>query len=196
MPRGEFDPQPPLVGETLRLRPLAREDFEPLQSAASDPATWAGHPARDRHETHVFEPYFQFLLASGTALVILDRKADRIIGCSRYYSAPDRPDGIAVGFTFLSNAYWGGETNFEVKRLMLGHAFRWYPEVWFHIDPTNVRSQRATAKLGAKPIYDATLDLSGTPASWICFSLTREAWSEVLRRRRGPPAPSPDADGT
>lgn len=41
-----------------------------------------------------------------------------------------------------------------------------HPAVWFHIDPSNIRSRKATAKLGAKHVYDAALNLSGNPASW------------------------------
>ena len=187
MPHLDFDLQPTLDSESLRLRPLAAEDLQGLYSAASDPKIWAGHPAKDRYKADVFEKYFRFLLGSGTALVIVDRADDRIIGCSRYYSSPDRPDDIAIGFTFLNSAYWGGETNFDVKRLMLEHAFKAYPEVWFHIDPTNLRSQKATAKLGAKHIYDADLDLSGAPALWMCFSLSESAWGEALQRRHPRP---------
>lgn len=184
MPHSGFDPQPILTSDALQLRPLMSADFDSLYSAASDPKIWAGHPAKDRYKRDVFARYFQFLLESGTALVIFDRHADRMIGCSRYYTSPDRPDEISIGFTFLNNAYWGGGTNFEVKRLMLEHAFESSTEVWFHIDPSNLRSQKATAKLGATHIYNADLDLSGTPASWMCFSLSREAWNEALRRRQ------------
>lgn len=182
MSRPAFDPQIELSSETLTLRPLRPGDVDGLYAAASDPEIWSGHPAKTRHVREVFDAYFQFLLNSRTTLVVIDRASDRIIGCSRYYTAPDRPDTIAIGFTFLNNAYWGGPTNFELKRLMLDHVFDVVDEVWFHIDPSNVRSQRATAKLGAKHVGDATLDLSGTPAPWMCFCLSKEAWQDLSGR--------------
>ena len=171
-----FDPQPMLVGKSLLLRPLYFNDLPGLYEAASDPETWAGHPVKDRFKREIFEPYFHFLFDSGTTLAIVDRKKDRIIGCSRYYVVPDQPADIAIGFTFLEKGYWGGPTNAELKRLMLGHAFETYEVVWFHIDPTNIRSQRATAKLGARRIYDADLDLSGKPTRWMCFRLDQLDW--------------------
>ena len=174
-----FDAQPTLIGPSLLLRPLHLHDFDGLYAAAADPEVWAGHPARDRHTREAFEPYFDFLLESGTTLAILDRASGKPIGCSRYYTAPDLPDDIAIGFTFLNNAYWGGATNFQLKRLMLEHAFASFPAVWFHIDPTNVRSQKATAKLGAVHVHDAVLDLSGKPAKWMCFRLDKAAWEGV-----------------
>ncbi|MCB8820483.1 GNAT family N-acetyltransferase [Microvirga rosea] len=178
-----FDPQPQLAGSTLAIRALNQADFEGLFSAASHPEIWAGHPAKDRYQKEKFEPYFASLLDSQGAVVVTDRQSDAIIGCSRYYVAPDQPDGISIGFTFLHHAYWGGGANYELKRLMLEHAFKTYPEVWFHIAPSNVRSQKATAKLGAEHAYDATLNLAGSPAPWLCFRLTKEAWERIRQMR-------------
>jgi RimJ/RimL family protein N-acetyltransferase len=176
-----FDNQPRLADETVALRPLVAEDLDGLHAAASDPATWAGHPARDRWRREVFEPYFAFLLASGGTLAIIDRASGAIIGCSRYYVPPDHPEGIAIGFTFLAPAYWGGATNFAVKRLMLGHAFESFPEVWFHIAPGNRRSQIATGRLGAVHAYDAELDLGTGPAPTMCFRLDRASWEKTVQ---------------
>lgn len=159
-------------------------DFEVLHRAASSPETWAGHPANNRYERTVFEPYFEFLLKNGGTLVVEDAGTGTVIGCSRYYSAPDRPESLSIGFTFLDHRYWGGTTNFEMKRLMLGHAFETFNEVWFHIASTNVRSQKATAKLGAEHVYDAVLNLSGAAVEWMCFRLRRDTWQQVYLGRK------------
>ncbi|WP_315809740.1 GNAT family N-acetyltransferase [Pseudomonas sp. C9-3] len=172
-----FDDQPTLLGDSLQLRPLRGEDFDALYDAANSPETWAGHPAKDRYRREVFEPYFQFLVNAGGCLLILDRATGRAIGCSRYYPVPDQPEDIGIGFTFINHRYWGGATNRELKALMLGHAFQCFERVWFHIAPSNIRSQKGTAKLGARLAYDAELDLSGTPAQWLCFELSREQWA-------------------
>jgi N-acetyltransferase len=174
-----FDPQPTLEGPTLTMRPLRAGDLEALHAAASNPATWAGHPARDRYKRDVFEAFFARLIELGGTLVAIDRQSGRIIGSSRFYVPPDQPEALAIGFTFLDQAYWGGATNRAMKQMMLDHAFRSVAEVWFHIDPANIRSQKATAKLGAVHAYDATLDLSGTPTHWMCFRLRREDWQQM-----------------
>ena len=158
--------------------------MEGLFAAASHPEVWAGHPATDRYKREKFEPYFASLLESKAALAVVDRQSGRIIGSSRYYVAPDRPDGVSIGFTFLNHRYWGGGKS-SLKRLMLDHAFKSFAEVSFHIAPTNIRSQLATAKLGAEHAYDATLDLSGIPAPWMCFRLSKSAWEQVLGSRDG-----------
>ncbi|WP_131113977.1 GNAT family N-acetyltransferase [Lichenihabitans psoromatis] len=176
MSPASFDSQPTLAGDSVLLRPLRRDDLVGLQEAARNPDTWAGHPVKDRFKPEVFEPHFDFLLASHSTLAVSDRASGHLIGCSRYYVPPDHPDGIAIGFTFLDIRYWGGNTNLMLKRLMLGHAFATFDAVWFHIDPTNIRSQKATAKFGARHIYDADLDLSGKVARWMCFRLARSEW--------------------
>lgn len=174
---------PHLVGPTLELRPLAAADRDALHAAAADPETWAGHPATERWNRAVFDPYFDFLLAAGGTLVAIDRASGRIIGCSRFYAPPEQPDSIAIGFTFLDRAFWGGRANFEMKRLMLAHAFASFPEVWFHIAPTNIRSQTATRRLGAVHVDTREIDLSGTPAPTMRFRLDRDAWAAKLEER-------------
>jgi RimJ/RimL family protein N-acetyltransferase len=174
-----FDPQPKLFSKTLKLRPLRPDDLEGLYLAASAPEVWEGHPAKDRYRREIFGPYAQSLLDSGTTLVVIDAQTEKIIGCSRYYISPDQPDTISVGFTFLHHTYWGGETNLELKRLMLSHAFECFPEVWFHIAPSNIRSQKATAKFGAEHVGDAVLNLSGSETLWMCFRLKKETWERT-----------------
>lgn len=171
-----LDLQPVLQGPRLRLRPMAADDFEGLHAAAADPEIWAGHPARDRWQEGPFRSYFDFLL-SHQSLVITLAESGRIIGCTRFYPVPGHQQAIGIGFTFLDRAHWGGTTNRELKSLMLDHAFAGLGEVWFHIAPTNIRSQTATSRLGAVLAGREVLDLSGTPTEWMCYRLTPEAWA-------------------
>jgi RimJ/RimL family protein N-acetyltransferase len=172
----DFDNQPELIGNTLQLRPLTDSDFEVMLLAASDPLIWAGHPATDRYQRQVFEPYFAARLASGTALAVIEMASGQIVGMSSYYSPPDQLDAIAIGYTFLTREKWGGVANRELKRLMLEHAFSAYDIVYFHVAPNNLRSQKAMLKLGATHLYDTELDLSGVPAMCKCYGLSRAQW--------------------
>lgn len=176
MTSSHFDVQPELTGETLHVRPLVAADHEGLYRAASDPAVWAGHPAKDRHRREIFDPYFQFLLEN-RSLVVEDRASSDIIGASRFYPlSPPDPDAIAIGYTFLATAYWGGVANRELKALMLGHAFAAVSNVWFHIAPDNVRSQKATAKLGAVFVREEVLEISRKSTRMLSYVLSRDVW--------------------
>ncbi len=178
-----FAAQPVLESATLLLRPLADADRAALAQAASDPKIWEGHPARDRWKPEVFTRYFDMILESRSALVVCEKPGGRVIGTSRFYATADAPGEPSVGFTFLIRDHWGGATNFEMKRLMFGHTFGSASTVWLHIDPTNIRSQTATARLGAVHDHDAMIDLGGGPGLRQCWRLTRTAWEAVLAAR-------------
>ncbi len=70
-----FDRQPTLVGFLLRLRPLRPEDWSELFAVASDPLIWAQHPDSDRYKEDVFRQFFNDALASGGALVAIERSS-------------------------------------------------------------------------------------------------------------------------
>jgi RimJ/RimL family protein N-acetyltransferase len=152
-PNGVFDAQPHLVGDNVELRPLARDDYAALRAAAADPSIWEQHPL-DRHEEDVFRAYFEDQLASGGALLILERATGEAIGSSRYHAYDSSARQVEIGWTFLVRRHWGGVTNGEVKRLMLEHAFGFVDSVVFRAHPGNRRSQRAIEKLGAVRIED------------------------------------------
>jgi len=74
-----FDPQPHLVGRNVELKPLCSDDYDALYAAASDPLIWELHPD-DRWREDVFRDFFTQHLASGGALLILDRADGSVIG--------------------------------------------------------------------------------------------------------------------
>jgi RimJ/RimL family protein N-acetyltransferase len=144
-----FDLQPYLKGDLLELRPLCAEDYRDLYAVAADPLIWEQHPCNDRYQEDVFAAFFRDALASGGALIALDRKDGRVIGSSRFHGYDEQRSEIEIGWTFLARSHWGGAYNGEMKRLMLGHAFRFVESVVFLIGPHNFRSQRAVEKIGA-----------------------------------------------
>ena len=143
-----FELQPYLKGELLELRPLEGEDFDDLFAVASDRLIWEQHPCSDRYQESVFQEFFRDAIASGGALVVIDRDTGRVIGSSRYNAYNETKREIEIGWTFLARSHWGGVYNREMKLLMLRHAFRFVDRVIFVIGATNFRSQRAMEKLG------------------------------------------------
>ena len=145
-----MDLRPTLTGAHILLRPLYESDRDALYAVASDPLVWALHPAHDRHEPEVFRAFFDDAMASGGALVAIDRRTGEIIGSSRYDFGRAEPGEIEIGWTFLARAFWGGAVNAEMKRLMLAHAFNWVDAVIFLVGENNQRSRRALEKIGAR----------------------------------------------
>ena len=126
-----FDAQPTLQGDRLTLRPLTADDWQAVYAVASDSLIWEQHPARDRYQIDVFRVFFDEALASGGALVVIDRANGLVIGSSRFHGYDEAASQVEIGWTFLSRLYWGGVYNGELKRLMLTHAFRFVDSVIF-----------------------------------------------------------------
>src|SRR5918912_152652 len=143
-----FDLQPTLRGELLELRPLRAEDYQDLYAVARDPLIWEQHPASDRYKEEVFKEFFREALESGGALIAIDAQDGRVIGSSRFHAYDEERSEIEIGWTFLARSHWGGRYNLEMKRLMLGHAFRFAESVIFVVGAQNLRSQRAVEKIG------------------------------------------------
>lgn len=165
-----FDRQPSLTGDLLDLRPLRPDDWEALFRVASDPLIWEQHPDSDRYQEDVFRRFFDDALASGGALVAIDRSTGQIIGSSRYFGYDEEQSVVEIGWTFLARKYWGGVYNGEMKRLMLDHAFQSVDRVIFVIGPDNLRSRRAVEKIGAA-FAGETVDAAGRER--VVYELTR-----------------------
>ncbi|MBV8971874.1 MAG: GNAT family N-acetyltransferase [Sphingomonadaceae bacterium] len=173
-----LDTQPTLTGPTVVLRPLAAGDWEPLFAVAADPAIWAIHPAHDRWQEPVFRRFFDEALASGGALVVLDRATRAVIGSSRFDFARVRAGEVEIGWTFLARSHWGGATNREVKALMVGHALPSVDRVIFRVGDTNLRSRRAMEKIGAVLTDRSdTAEMAGSTIRHVIYAIDRIAFA-------------------
>lgn len=175
-----FNFQPDLLGENITLRPLRESDFDGLFSCASDKKIWEGHPSKNRYKESEFKKWFSSAIESDAAIVILDKKQNKIIGSSRFYIEASTPNEISIGYTFISRQYWGGKTNYEVKKLMLDYAFNYFNVVWFHISPSNIRSQKATQKIGSVFVCQKNSDLSGKSEPWLFYKMEKEVWHNLV----------------
>ena len=163
-----FDFQPVLTGPRVLVRPIRTDEFEALYAVAADPLMWAQHPAKDRSQRGVFETWFRDAVPQ-LALTIEELATHRVIGSSRYYDWNPSAREVAIGFTFIARAHWGGATNAEVKRLMLDHAFKSARTVWFHVDPANTRSRKAMEKIGGVYSHSAMIAIAGAAARDYAF---------------------------
>jgi RimJ/RimL family protein N-acetyltransferase len=167
-----FELQPTLQSDLLEVRPLRKSDFPGLFDVASDPLIWEQHPASDRYKEDVFRVFFQDAIDSGGALVVVDRKSNKVIGSSRYHAYSEENRTVEIGWTFLAKTYWGGDYNGDLKQLMLDHAFRQVDSVLFLIGPDNVRSKKAVEKIGGTEIGSRT---EGPGGLSLVFEVTETA---------------------
>ena len=138
----------PLEDETIKLVQVEKKHFSDLYNVAKDPKLWDQHNAKDRWQKEIFSKFFNKGLDNENGLLaIIDKKNNEIIGSTRYYPHKEK---LSIGYTFISRKYWGTSTNFQVKKLMLDHAYQFTDEIYFHIWSNNIRSQKAVQKLGAE----------------------------------------------
>lgn len=188
-PIGHPDWQPTLRGERILLRPIRPEDLDPLHAAANDPRIWEQHSASTRHERGEFERYFAGAIASGGGLVVAELDTGRLVGSSRFYEWNPAERSVVIGYTFLERSHWGIGTNWEMKRLMLGHAFRWAEVVRFHASPGNLRSRQALERIGARLHAERPVAVDGVESPRVIYSMR----PGDLRAddRAGEPRPAP-----
>jgi RimJ/RimL family protein N-acetyltransferase len=173
-----FDIQPVLYGGRIDLRPLREGDWPRLFALASDPLIWAQHPASDRYTEPVFRRFFEEALASGGALVAIEKNG-KMIGSSRYNLDRELADQAEIGWSFLARSHWGGDFNREIKSLMLRHAFGFVSKVYFRVGESNLRSRRAMEKLGGvlsdrKEIIHLP---DGEPVIHVVYEITRNQFA-------------------
>ena len=178
------DLQPTLKGDLVEVRPLRPDDFEALFAAASDPLIWKDHFQPDRSKREVFQKFFDGAIESKGALVVIERSSGRVIGASGYrkYDGADRE--VEIGFTFLAREYWGGAYNGELKKLMLDYAFQFVDCVVFIVSETNIRSQKALYRIGARCVgKKELLEPDGSILPCLMFGI------DAPRVRRGTSTP-------
>ena len=165
-----------LEDNLIKLIPLTKLDFDRIFAVAADPLIWEQHPTKDRYKKEVFQLFFDSAVASGTAFLMADKLSDKIIGSTRYYDYKPDNSSIAIGFTFLVREYWGGLYNKSAKKLLLDYAFQFVDNVYFHIGPDNIRSQRAILKIGAVKINEVEIENNGQKSLHYEYLVQKQDW--------------------
>ena len=171
-----IDLQPTLEGPSVTIRPVRASDWADMYAAASDPGIWEQHPESHRHQEETFRRYFDGALASGSAFTFVDRESGTVIGSSRYHGFNEDKREIEIGWTFLARDYWGGSVNSEIKQLMLAHAFSFADVVVFWIGPENLRSRRATEKIGGVLRDGIRTRPESGDEEYVVYEIRRENW--------------------
>jgi RimJ/RimL family protein N-acetyltransferase len=172
-----FELQPTLSNERIRLQPLQSTDFDALFAVAADPLVWAQHPNPDRYQRPHFERFFQGALESGGAFLATDAQSGEVLGSSRYYDLGLQPDSVMIGYTFLGRNCWGQGYNQAMKQLMIDHALRFVPTIYFHVGINNIRSRTAMERLGGQFVRELVVEYYGEPPRHnVEYKIDRQRW--------------------
>lgn len=176
----DFNLQPTLENQLIKIRPLKKGDFEALFKVASNPEIWEQHPAKERSTREGFEAFFDKAICAESAFVIIDKAKNEIIGSSRFTLNRQSDKAIEIGFTFLSKAYWGKGFNRAFKFLLMDYAFQHFDYALFYIGETNFRSQKAVENLGGKRIFVLDgIELIGKPNAEFIFCISKNEFEKL-----------------
>ncbi len=175
----DFELQPTLENDLIKIKPLHAIDFEALYRIASDPLIWEQHPNKDRYQKEKFETFFKGAIESQGAFLVYNNKTGIPIGSSRFYEFDKEKKSISIGYTFISRDCWGKDFNKALKILMINHAFRFVDKIIFHIGANNIRSQKAIEKLGAKKTGEVEMEYYGEPKRLnFIYLINKDGWTE------------------
>lgn len=141
-----------LVGEHVRLEPLAPAHAAGLLAAADDDAVFEhlsiARPLTLEDARSVVDRYLATPL---WAWVQVEVASGEVAGFTTFYAMDEDLRTVAIGHTWLARRHWRTALNTEAKLLLLDLAFESLGcvRVVWHVDVRNERSQRAVERLGA-----------------------------------------------
>lgn len=204
----------PVLTPTVRLEPLeARHapdlfgaaDAELFRHSTQNPPEWSARGFELEMEKVKATPgvvAFAIVLAAETRGAGGERLPQgRAIGRTTYMDIRPEHRGLEIGRTWISRPFHGTRVNPEIKFLMLRHAFEGLSpgaiRVQITTNGTNLHSQRAIEKLGAKregvlrdarimPPFCTPPGLSGRERpvvrDWVIYSVLGAEWPGVKQR--------------
>lgn len=179
----DFRATPTLTGTHVRLEALTAEHAEGVLAAADsdDVFTWLTfrRPTDLAAARELVDRYLENPAVSAWAQI--DVASGRVAGLTAYYDIDPDLRTVAIGFTWLGQAYWRTGVNTEAKLLLLTRAFDELGcvRVVWHTDDLNRRSQAAIARLGAQREGTMRRQKRRADGSWrdtALFSMIDDEW--------------------
>jgi RimJ/RimL family protein N-acetyltransferase len=152
-----WDLQPILIGEIVRLEPLAPHHRDGLLIVSQLPEIWEYWPVNPGASEAAFDDWFEDCISAaeegGDAhFATVLQATGEPVGSTSFCTAREEDLGIEIGWTWLTPAAWGTGANTEAKFLQLRYAFETLKciRVDFDTYEENTRSRAALAALPAK----------------------------------------------
>jgi len=116
-----------LETENVLLRPLTIEDKNDLVEASKDgdlSELWfTTVPTEETVEKYINAALEEHNADKGLPFVVIDKKANKIIGTTRYMNGVPEYRKLEIGHTWYAKSYQKTYVNTECKFLLLTHAF-------------------------------------------------------------------------
>lgn len=185
------DDEPLLIGESIKLEPLAPHHSEGLARAAEDPQIWH-YMAEDASTPDGFREWFKIAIdnaKNGSELIFAVRSRDtgEIAGSSRFAELSVKQLRAVMGGSWFHPKYWGTTVNPECRLIMLKIAFErlGLQRLEIRVDPGNEKNQHFLTAIGA--VKEGTLrghhwNSNGNRVGSVVFSILVEEWETAALR--------------
>lgn len=191
MPEHFFSHDFQLENERVLLRGLQTEDLEHLLSISeNEPENWQygleDASGRQQLAAYIANAIREKSEHQSFPFIIFDKAAQQYAGSTRYYQINSRNGRLAIGYSWLGNAFKQTGLNAHIKYLMLMHAFEKMEmeRVEFMADTLNERSIRSILSLGATregTLRSHALRPNGTRRDTAVFSILKKEWLEQVK---------------
>ncbi len=191
MPEHFFSDDFQLENERVLLRSLRTEDLEHLLPfSENEPENWQygleDASGREQLASYIANAIRGKSEQQSFPFIIFDKAVQQYAGSTRYYKINSKHGRLAIGYSWLGNAFKQTGLNAHVKYLMLMHAFEsmHLERVEFMADSLNERSIRSILSLGAT--HEGTLRShairpNGTRRDTAVFSILKKEWLEQVK---------------
>jgi RimJ/RimL family protein N-acetyltransferase len=182
-----------LVGERVRLEPLAEHHLDDLRRVAFDAAIWRWTIARPLDDDGL-RTWLDQALANADAraevpFATIDRESDRAVGSSRFMTIVPEHRRLEIGWTWIGRASQRTGRNREAKLLQLTHAFETLgaQRVEFKTHARNDASRTALLGIGATfegVLRHHTIMPDGSNRDSAFYGIIAPEWPAVRDRLR------------
>ncbi|MDM1350068.1 GNAT family N-acetyltransferase [Myroides marinus] len=174
-----------LEGNTVKLVPLEEHHLEELYKASSDKELWRLVPTDCSDRDTFYANYRNALAARDKGVqypfVILDKETNAIIGSTRFFEMYEADKKLEIGWTWITQGYWGTVVNLECKLLLLTYCFETLKvnRVQLKTKDDNIRSRKAIEKIGG--VFEGVLrkdkiQNDGTTRNAAYYSILDNEW--------------------
>lgn len=177
-----------LEGKRVKLVPLEDTYFDELIALSTNKDVWEflsipGYEP-DTLRTELRSAVLKRMTGEEYPFVIIDKLADKVIGCTRYLDIHPQHRKLEIGWTWYDKNYWATGYNTECKYLLLTHCFETLKTIRVQLRTwdKNMRSRKAIEKIGGQfegILRNERIRYDGSIRSTAMFSIIDDEWPGV-----------------
>jgi N-acetyltransferase len=183
-----------LIGETVLLRSMTKNDAEGIHACCQDEHIWT-HMSQSLQTREDVDAYIEQALAKRETgieypFVIVLRATNEIVGSTRFFDISTAHKHLELGHTWLHPSVWRTSVNTECKYLLLSYCFEQlkFQRVQIKTGHENIQSQKAIERIRATKegiLRNHMIRPNGKVRHTVMYSVIQEEWPEVKQHIKG-----------